>query len=415
MLLMIGDDWAEDHHDIEIQDDTGRRLGKARLQEGLEGIARLHALIAHHAPADWAELSTEQAADLVFVGTETDRGPWVVALRAAGYHVFAINPMSSARYRDRHSTSGAKSDAGDAHVLAEIVRLDRDHHREIAGDTELADAVKLLARAHQNLIWERVRHVLRLRSALNEFFPVAVQVFADLAATDALILLGRAPDPTRAAKLTRSQVVSALTAARRHHVQDRAEPLRTALRQPGLRQPATLEAAYATVVSAQVKMITALNEQISALEAMMSENFDQHPAARIYRSQPGLGPILAARVLGEFGDDGKRFANSRARKNYSGQSPITRASGKKSVVLARYATNRRLGVALHLQAYSALNASPGARAYYDLIRARGTNHQPHFARSRTDWSASCTAALRPALSTTRPSPGTRTPRSFTRR
>ncbi|QNK79560.1 IS110 family transposase [Nakamurella sp. PAMC28650] len=374
MRLMIGDDWAEDHHDIEIEDETGRRLCKARLPEGLPGISRLHELIAQHAPSDWTDLTPELAADLVFVGTETDRGPWVVALRAAGYHVFAINPMSSARYRERHSTSGAKSDAGDAHVLAEIVRVDRDHHREIAGDTDLADAVKLLARAHQNLIWERVRHTLRMRSALLEFFPVAVQAFPDLAAADALILLGRAPDPDRAAKLTRGQVVSALTAARRHHVDDRVEPLRALLRQPALRQPPTLEAAYAAVVASQVKVLTALNEQITALQAVMTQNFDRHPAAQIYLSQPGLGPILAARVLGEFGDDDTRFINSRARKNYSGQSPITRASGKKTTVMARYATNRRLGVALHLQAYGALNGSPGTRAYYDTIRARGTNH-----------------------------------------
>jgi transposase len=374
MLLMIGDDWAEDHHDIEIEDDTGRRLSRARLPEGLQGIAKLHTLVAQHAPTDWADLTPGQAAARVFVGIETDRGPWVVALRAAGYHVYAINPMSSARYRDRYSTSGAKSDAGDAHVLAEIVRLDRAHHREIAGDTDLADAVKLLGRAHQNLIWERVRHVLRLRSALLEFFPVAVQAFPDLAATDALILLGRAPDPARAAKLTRSQVVSALTAARRHHIADKAEPLQALLRQPGLRQPAAVEAAYAAIVAGQVKMLTAINEQVTAMQSVMSTNFDLHPAAQIYLSQPGLGPVLAARVLGEFGDDPQRFASSRARKNYSGQSPITRASGRKTVVLARYATNRRLGVALHLQAFGALSGSPGTRAYYDAIRARGTGH-----------------------------------------
>jgi len=374
VLLMIGDDWAEDHHDIEIEDETGRRLCKVKLPEGLEGIARLHALVAQHAPADWADLTPEQGADRVFVGIETDRGPWVVALRAAGYHVYAINPLSAARYRDRHHTSGAKSDAGDAHVLAEIVRLDRAHHRKIAGDTDLADAVKLLARAHQNLIWERVRHTLRLRSALNEFFPIAVQAFPDLAATDALILLGRAPDPARAARLTRSQVASALQAARRHHVLDKVEPLKAMLAQPGLRQPAALEAAYAAVVSSQVKILIAVNEQITAIQAVMSENFERHPAAQIYLSQPGLGQVLAARVLGEFGDDPKRFTSSRARKNYSGQSPITRASGKKTVVLARYATNRRLGVALHLQAYAALNGSPGARAYYDAIRVRGTGH-----------------------------------------
>ena len=231
--------------------------------------------------------------------------------------------MSSARYRDRYSASGAQSDAGDAHVLAEIVRLDRAHHREIAGDTNLADAVKLLGRAHQNLIWERVRHVLCLRSTLLDFFPVAVQAFSDLAATDALILLGRAPDPARAARLTRSQVVSALAAARRHHIQDKTGPLLTLLHTPGLRQPAAVEAAYAAIVLGQVEILTAINEQVTAMQSVMSENFDQHPAAQIYRSQPGLGPVLAARVLGDFGDDPQRFASSRARKNYSGQSPIT--------------------------------------------------------------------------------------------
>jgi len=167
-VLFIGDDWAEDHHDLEIEDQDGHRLARARLPEGLEGITRLHALVAEHAPAVWADLPPEQVAGQVVVGIETDRDPWVTALRAAGYQVFAINPLSAARYRQRHSTSGAKSDAGDAHVLAEIVRLDRDHHRAVAGDSDLADAIKLLARAHQSAVWERTRQVLRMRSTLLE-------------------------------------------------------------------------------------------------------------------------------------------------------------------------------------------------------------------------------------------------------
>ena len=373
-MLFIGDDGAEDHHDVEIQDQTGRRLAKARLPEGLEGISRLHAMVAEHAPADWAELDGEEAAARVIVGIETDRGPWVAALRAAGYEVYAINPMSAARYRERHSTSGAKSDAGDAHVLAEIVRVDREHHRRIAGDTELADAVKLVPRAHQTAIWERTRQVLRLRSALREYFPAAFEAFDDLTAKDALLLLGRAPSPARAAKLTRGQVLSALRAARRHHAEAKADVLLAALRAPGLRQPPTLEAAYAAVVVGQVGLITALNEQIAQLQEVVAEHFGRHPAADIYLSQPGLGEVLAARVLGEFGDDPKRFRDSRARKNYSGQSPITRASGRKAVVLARYATNRRLGAALHQQAFCALTASPGARAYYDSLRGRKIGH-----------------------------------------
>jgi len=373
-VLFIGDDWAEGHHDVEIEGEDGRRLARARLPEGLEGITRLHALVAEHAPAAWAGLPPEQAAGQVVVGIETDRGPWVTALRAAGYLVFAINPLSAARYRQRHSTSGAKSDAGDAHVLAEIVRLDRDHHRPIAGDSDLADAVKLLARSHQTAVWERTRHVLRLRSTLLEYFPAAVQAFEDLAAPDALSLLVRAPAPGQAAKLTRGQLVAALRAARRHHVEAKANALLTVLRAPALRQPSTTEGAYAAVVSGQVGIITALNEQIAGLEQVVGEHFGRHPAADIYLSQPGFGVVLAARTLGEFGDDTGRFANARSRKNYSGQSPITRASGKKTVVLARYATNRRLGVALHQQAFSSLGASPGARAYYDALRARKIGH-----------------------------------------
>ncbi len=373
-MLFIGDDWAEDHHDLEIEDQDGHRLARARLPEGLVGITRLHALVAGHAPAVWADPPPEQVAGQVIVGIETDRGPWVTALRAAGYQVFAINPLSAARYRQRHSTSGAKSDAGDAHVLAEIVRLDRDHHRAVAGDSDLADAIKLLARAHQSAVWERTRQVLRMRSTLLEYFPAAVQAFEDLAAPDALALLGRAPDPDRAAKLIRSQLVSALRTGRRHHVEVKADMLLAVLRAPALRQPATLQGAYAAVVTGQVGIIAALNEQLAGLHEVMAEHFGRHPAADIYLSQPGFAVVLAARTLGEFGDDENRFASSRARKNYSGQSPITRASGKKSVVLARYATNRRLGAALHLQAFAALGAAPGARAYYDALRARDIAH-----------------------------------------
>ena len=134
-MLFVGDDWAEDHHDVELVDEGGRRLARARLPEGLEGLSRLHALIAEHLPNEWADLPAEEAARRVVIGIETDRGRGSQALIAAGYVVFAINPMQVARYRQRHSTSGAKSDAGDAHVLAEIVRLDREHHRPVAGDS----------------------------------------------------------------------------------------------------------------------------------------------------------------------------------------------------------------------------------------------------------------------------------------
>ncbi|PWU47043.1 IS110 family transposase [Micromonospora globispora] len=374
-MLFLGDDWAEDHHDVELVDGNGGKVVRKRLPEGLEGVTRLHALIAEHMPADWADLDPADAAAQVRIGIETDRGPWVQALLAAGYQVYAINPMSVARYRERHSTSGAKSDAGDAHVLAEIVRLDHAHHRPVAGDSAEAEAMKLVARTHQTLIWDRSRQMLRLRSALREFFPAALDAFDDLTAPDVLELLGRAPDPTRAARLSRSQIAAALRRANRRNIDTKAADLQQRLRAGQLRQPDAVQAAYAAIVTAQVRLIAALNAEVEQLGRVVADHFGRHRDADHYLSRPGLGVVLGARVLGEFGDDPHRFTDAKARKNYAGTSPITRASGTRKVVLARYARNRRLGDAVHQWAFCSLKGSPGARAYYDTLRARGTGHQ----------------------------------------
>jgi len=374
-VLCVGDDWAEDHHDVELVDAAGHRLARARLPEGLEGITRLHELIAAHLPDEWADLAPAEAAARVRVGIETERGPWVQALVAAGYQVFPINPVQVARYRQRHSTCGAKSDAGDAHVLAEIVRLDHAHHRRLAGDSTDAEAVKLVARTHQSLIWDRSRHLLRLRSALREFFPAALHAFDDLHAPDALELLGRAPDPDRAAALTRAQITAALQRANRRDIDAKAARIQQLLRDDALRQPAPIQAAYAAIVTVQVPLIATLNAQIDQLGQVVATHFGRHGDAERYLSLPGIGVVLGARILGEFGDDPNRYRDAKARKNYAGTSPITRASGNRRVVIARYARNRRLGDAVHQWAFCSLRGSPGAHAYYKTLRERGIGHQ----------------------------------------
>jgi transposase len=368
VLLLVGDDWAEEHHDVEVQDERGRVLGKAKLPEGITGIARLHAMIGQHVGEDDDEVQ-------VVVGIETDRGPWVQALIAAGYQVYPINPLQVARYRERHGVSGAKSDAGDAHILADMVRTDRHQLRPAAGDSELAEAVKVLSRAHKTLIWERTRHTLRLRSALLEFFPAALAAFADLTAPDALHLLGKAPDPASAAQLSIAQISAALRQARRRDVPTKAAAIQAALRTQHLGQPPIVASAYAATVRAQVAILTVLNTEITTMEEQVKTHFGQHPDAEIYLSQPGLGVVLGARVLAEFGDDKNRYADARTRKNYAGTSPITRQSGKKKFVQARYVHNDRLVDALGQQAFAALNTSPDARAYYDQLRARGSGHR----------------------------------------
>ena len=364
-MIFVGDDWAEDHHDVYVMDAEGARLAALRLPEGLTGIRALHELIAGHAvePSD------------VVIGIETDRGLWVQALGAAGYQVFAVNPLAVARYRERHQVSGAKSDAGDAKVLADLVRTDRHNHRALAGDSLEVEAIKVLARAHQNLIWARTRHTNALRSALREYYPAALEAFDDLASRDALAVLGRAPTPADAAHLSLSKIRSALKhAGRQRNIDARAQHIAAALRTEQLTAPAPVTAAFAATTRAAVGIIIELNRQITDLEAELATHFEAHPDADIYLSLPGLGVILGARVLGEFGDDPNRYTTAKSRKNYAGTSPLTVASGKKRAVLARRVRNRRLYAAIDQWALGAINASPGARAFYDQHRAAGDLH-----------------------------------------
>jgi transposase len=363
--VFVGHDWAEAHHDVHVEDGEGRRLAGGRLPEGVEGVARFHELVAPY---------VEDPAD-VMIATETDRGLFVGALVAAGYTVLAVNPMSTSRYRERFSTSGAKSDPGDARVLAGLARTDGHLHRPVAGDSDLAEAVKVLARAHQSLIWTRQRQVNQLRSTLREFYPAALEAFPELAHGDALAVLAVAPTPSLGRQLSRSKIAAALRrGGRQRRIDERAVEIQAALRTEQLTAPTIVSEAMGSTVAALVAVAAELGAQIARLETELADRFDSHPDAKIIRSLPGLGMTLGARVLAEFGDDPNRYADAKSRKNYAGTSPITRASGTRHVVLARYARNRRLADACYLWAFSALTTSPGARTFYDARRAAGDTH-----------------------------------------
>jgi transposase len=365
LVIFVGDDWAEEHHDVFVMDEAGQRLASRRLPEGLVGIRGLHELVAAHA----------EEPSQVMVGIETDRGLWVSALAAAGYQVWAINPMAAARYRDRHHVSGAKSDAGDAKLLADLVRTDRHNHRQIAGDSADAEAIKVLARTHQSLIWARTRHANMLRSGLREYYPAALEAFDSLTDGDALAILGRAPTPEQGARLSLSKIGSALKGAgRQRNIETRAHEIQTVLRRGQLAAAPAVVVAFGAATTAAVHVIAELNAQIAHLESALATHFEKHPDADIYRSLPGLGVVLGARVLGEFGDDPNRYTTAKCRKNYAGTSPLTVASGRKRAVLARHVRNKRLYDALDQWAFCALTRSAGARAFYDQHRAAGDLH-----------------------------------------
>jgi len=292
-VIFVGIDWSERHHDVCVLDVVGNRLARARVTEGIEGVAELHGILAAHAGEP----------EEVIVGIETDRGLLVGALVAAGYRVYAINPLSVDRYRDRHATSGAKSDPGDAKVLADIVRTDRHNHRPVAGDSDLAEGVKLIARTHQSFCWERQRHANRLRSALREFYPATLVAFGTaLASPDAVAVLSIAPTPELGRRLSRSKIAAALRrGGRQRNVDARAEKIQAALRTEQLRTTPSLEQTYGVITSSLIGLIAGLNAQIAGLERDLHGAFEQHPDAEIILSLPGLGSTLGARVLGEFG------------------------------------------------------------------------------------------------------------------
>lgn len=371
-MLFVGIDWAEGHHDVCVMDPEGSVVAKGRVPDGIEGVRRIHEMIGGQL-GEGGDPETEIEPEVV-VGIELDRGLLVRALVASGYEVIAVNPLAAARYRDRHAVSGAKSDPGDARVLADLVRTDRHHHREVAGDSDLAEAVKLVARSHQSAIWTRRRLGNQLRSALREYFP-GILALGDPLGRDSLALLSVAPTPAQGRTLSRSKIASALRrAGRQINVDAKAVEIQALLREPQLEQSPTVASAYGQIVSSLVSVIEAHTRQIAELEEVLTEDFSQHPDAEIFRSLPGLGVVTGARVLGEMGDDPGRYDSAKARRNAAGTSPLTVASGTRRIVRARHIRNDRLADALHWWAFNAISRSPGARALYDHRRELGDGH-----------------------------------------
>ena len=189
-------------------------------------------------------------------------------------------------------------------------------------------------------------------------------------------VLSSAPGPREAARLSISQIRSALRrGGRQRNIERRAAEVRAALRSPQLEAPAAVSKAFAASTRAAMRVIGEINRQIRELEAELAASFEQHPDADIYRSLPGLGVVLGARVLGEFGDDPERYDSAKSRRNYAGTSPLTVASGRKRTVKARFVRNRRLYDAADQWALCSLRVSPGCRDFYD--RQRATGDLPH--------------------------------------
>jgi len=365
-----GIDWAEDHHDIALVDRDGKLLARARIGDDAAGLARLLELLAEHG---------DSAEEPVPVAIETPRGLLVACLRVTGREVYPVNPMAVARYRDRHSIAGRKSDKGDALVLANILRTDLHAHRPLPADTELAQAIAVLARAQQDAVWDRTQASNRLRSHLREYYPGFLAAFAavkgGIMRPEARVILAAAPAPADVTKLTLAQLRALLKqAGRSRGIDAEAQRLRDAFSQEQMRQLPLVEQAMGRQSLALLGLLNAACAAADDLEQAAVESFNQHPDAGIITSFPGLGTLTAARVLAETGDDRSRFTDAKGLKAYAGAAPVTRASGKTRSVTHRKVKNNRLAATGYIWAFSALTASPGARAHYDRRKAAGDRH-----------------------------------------
>ncbi len=371
MKLFCGIDWAEAHHDVAIIDGDGHLVAKKRISDDPAGFAELFEVLT--AAGDGAE-------EPIPVAIETPRGLLVSALRATGRAVYAINPLAVARYRERHSVARSKSDHADAMTLAHILRVDAYLHRQLPNDSELCQAIAVLARAHQDAIWARTKAHNQLRSVLREFYPTFLAVFAGrfplgIASPEARAVLAIAPTPAVAARLSVSRIGAALRrAGRSRKVDATAVELKAALRTPQLRQPVLVETAMGRQTLALLAALNTACASVVDLGQAAAEAFQQHPDYAMITSFPGLADSTGARVLAEIGDDRNRFADARALKAYAGSAPVTRASGRSTSITHRRIKNDRLANTGWAWAFAAATHCEPARLHYRRRREHGDRH-----------------------------------------
>jgi transposase len=371
VTLFCGIDWAETHHDVAIINNDGDLVAKKRIPDDPEGFAKLIEMLTE---------AGEVADALVPVAIETPRGLLVAALRSTRRSVYAINPLAVARYRERHSVARSKSDHADAMTLANILRVDAHLHRPLPADSELCQAITVLARAHQDAIWARTKAIQQLRAVLREFYPTFLTVFnvrftLGIASPEARAVLAIAPTPAAAARLSVARIAAALRrAGRSRTIAQTAAEIKAGLRKTQLRQPVQVETAMGTHALALLAALDTACANVDELGQASAEMFQTHPDYAIITSFPGLADSAGARVLAEIGDDRTRFADARALKAYAGSAPVTRASGRSICITHRQIKNNRLANVGWVWAFSAASTHDLARRHYRHRRDHGDRH-----------------------------------------
>ena len=350
-MLFVGDDWAEDHHDVELHGRDRPAAGQGAAARGRGGdrpAARDDRRAARRATPTSAE---------VVVGIETDRGPWVQALIAAGYPVYRGQPAAGGPYRERHRrVRGQERRRRRAHAGRHGPHRLATSCGRSPGTAPQAEAVKVVTRAHKTLIWERTRHAAAAARAARVLPRRAGGLRRPRPPPTPWNCSTKAPTrPSAAPADHRADQRGAQTRPPPRHRRRKAAAIQAALRAEHLGQPAVVTAAYAAAVRAQVAILTILNEQIKTLQGQVEAHFGRHPDAEIILSQPGLGPSSAPGCSPSSATTTTATPTPRPARTTPAPARSPARPARRRSSLARFVHNDRLIDALMAQAFSALH------------------------------------------------------------
>lgn len=364
-MYYAGIDWADRKHDIAIVDEHGATVGKPfTIANTLAGYKQLH--------AQFQRLS-ENARDFK-LGVETPQHLLVDFLLERDYALWAIFPGSMKSFRKRYRASGARDDAFDAFVLADVLRTDTACWRPVSLGSELLQEIRFVAHAHHDAVAWQTMLVNSLRNTLKAYYPAALHFFADVACANALAFLEAYPRLEVARQLTRAELATFFKEHRLRN-QKTVEKIHTLLHEPQVPVHAARVRAYERKARMCVKQLTALVPELETYLARLQELVCAHPEGALFLSYPGVSHLTAARLIVLFGEDRSRYAHAGELQGLAGTCPVTEKTGKDSrIVYYRRACNKFYRDTMQNLAFSSLTKCAWTKIFYQSHRARGRSH-----------------------------------------
>lgn len=361
VMFYVGIDWADDHHDIFITNESGKQIDSFKITNTPEGISAFKDKISNLAVPK----------DQVLFAIETPNNLLVDSLLDEGYIIYSINPKSVNRYRDRYRPSGAKDDTFDAMVLSNIIRTDINQFKPIIPNSNLARELKILTQDEQKLVFLKTKLVNQIQSCLKSYYPAALTLFANIEQPVALDFLLKYPTHQIPAF---NQLKKILKKHHCHNIEQRTNEIINIL-------SGSKFFVEEFTVRAKSRMLITLVEQLKMLLLKLNEYkieinklFDQHPDSDIFKSLPGAGEKTAPRMLSEFGDNRERFSDKKEIQCFAGTAPVTKRSGKTITVHVRHSCRKQFRNIIYQFAFSSIKQSIWAKKFYEHQRAKGNSH-----------------------------------------